>query len=159
MQQAHLVYLHNQDLTTASSRHTQQVLFDAAHEIHFHPFSVQHRTSSTSFWNMHDHSHEANKETIVHCARLCITVSQCKHNVSSASAEQLRHTQQNKASHDLTKIKQTKTVREYVLSCASVNQPLTLWRPLGFGDLKKKTPKRTWLCAGISQVWYALQTR
>jgi len=37
---------------------------------------------------------------------------------------------------------------------------LTLWRPLGFGDFrKKKTPKRTWLCAGISPVWYALQTR
>jgi len=23
----------------------------------------------------------------------------------------------------------------------------------------KKTPKRTWLCARISPVWYALQTR
>ena len=29
---------------------------------------------------------------------------------------------------------------------------LTLWRPAAFGDFwKKKTPKRTWLCAGISQ--------
>jgi len=37
---------------------------------------------------------------------------------------------------------------------------LTFWHPLGFGDFrKKKTPKRTWLCAGISPVWYALQTR
>jgi len=36
---------------------------------------------------------------------------------------------------------------------------LTLWRPLGFEDFwKKKTPKHTWLCAGISPVWYALQT-
>jgi len=26
---------------------------------------------------------------------------------------------------------------------------LTLWRPLGFGDLKKQPPKRTRLCAGI----------
>jgi len=26
---------------------------------------------------------------------------------------------------------------------------LTLWRPLGFGDFQK-TPKRTWLCEGIS---------
>jgi len=35
-----------------------------------------------------------------------------------------------------------------------------LWRPRGFGDFrKKKTPKRTWLCAGISPVRYALQTR
>jgi len=24
--------------------------------------------------------------------------------------------------------------------------PLTLWRPRGFGDFRKKTPKRTWLC-------------
>jgi len=35
---------------------------------------------------------------------------------------------------------------------------LTLWRPLGFGDFREKTPKRTWLCAGISLVRYALQT-
>ena len=35
----------------------------------------------------------------------------------------------------------------------------TLWCPLGFGDIRKKTPKRTWLCAGISPVRYALQTR
>jgi len=34
---------------------------------------------------------------------------------------------------------------------------LTLWRPAGFGDFRKKTPKRTWLCAGLSPVWYALQ--
>jgi len=30
---------------------------------------------------------------------------------------------------------------------------LTLWRPAAFGDFRKKTPKRTWLCAGISPVW------
>ena len=36
---------------------------------------------------------------------------------------------------------------------------LTLWRPHGFGDIRKTTPKRTWLCARISLVWYALQTR
>ena len=36
---------------------------------------------------------------------------------------------------------------------------LTLWRPVGFGDIRKKTPKRTRLCAGISPVRYALQTR
>ena len=27
------------------------------------------------------------------------------------------------------------------------------------GFSKKKTPKHTWLCAGISPVWYALQTQ
>ena len=32
------------------------------------------------------------------------------------------------------------------------------WRPAAFGDFRKKTPKRTWLCAGISAVRYALQT-
>jgi len=32
---------------------------------------------------------------------------------------------------------------------------LTLWRLLGFGDFRKKTPKRTWLSAGISPVRYA----
>jgi len=36
---------------------------------------------------------------------------------------------------------------------------LTLWRPAGFRDFWKKTPKRTWLCVGISLVRYALQTR
>jgi len=36
---------------------------------------------------------------------------------------------------------------------------LTFWRPLGFRDFRKKTPKSTWLCVGISPVWYALQTR
>jgi len=37
---------------------------------------------------------------------------------------------------------------------------LTLWHQAAFGDFrKKKTPKRTWLCVGISLVWYALQTR
>jgi len=37
---------------------------------------------------------------------------------------------------------------------------LTLWRPAAFRDFrKKKTPKRTWLCTGISPVRYALQTR
>jgi len=35
----------------------------------------------------------------------------------------------------------------------------TLWRPLGFGDFRKETPERTWLCARISPVGYALQTR
>jgi len=38
--------------------------------------------------------------------------------------------------------------------------PLSLWRPLGFRDFRrKKTPKHMWLCAGISLVRYALQTR
>jgi len=41
----------------------------------------------------------------------------------------------------------------------SNNYYLTLWCPLRFGDIRKKTPKRTWLCTGISPVWYALQTR
>jgi len=36
---------------------------------------------------------------------------------------------------------------------------LILWRPAGLGDYRKKTPKRTWLCARISPVRYALQTR
>jgi len=36
---------------------------------------------------------------------------------------------------------------------------ITLWRLLGFGDFPKKMPKHTWLCAGISLVQYALQTR
>jgi len=27
---------------------------------------------------------------------------------------------------------------------------LTLWRQAGFGDFRKKMPKRTWLCVGIS---------
>jgi len=37
---------------------------------------------------------------------------------------------------------------------------LTLWHPAAFEDFqKKKTPKRTWLCMGISPVRYALQTR
>ena len=35
---------------------------------------------------------------------------------------------------------------------------LTVWRPAAFGDFRKKTPKRTWLCVGISPVRYALQT-
>ena len=35
----------------------------------------------------------------------------------------------------------------------------TLWHPGGFGDFRKKTPKRTWLCAGISPVLYGLRTR
>jgi len=30
--------------------------------------------------------------------------------------------------------------------------------PGGFEDFWKKTPKRMWLCAGISPVQYALQT-
>jgi len=37
---------------------------------------------------------------------------------------------------------------------------LTLWHPAGVWDFrKKKTPKYTQLCGGISQVRYALQTR
>jgi len=40
----------------------------------------------------------------------------------------------------------------------SADWRLTLWRLLGFVDFRKKTPKRTWLCAGISLVRYALQT-
>ena len=36
---------------------------------------------------------------------------------------------------------------------------LTRWRPAAFGDFRKKMPKHTWLCAGISLVRYALQTR
>jgi len=36
---------------------------------------------------------------------------------------------------------------------------LILSRPTAFGDFRKKTPKRTWLCAGISPIRYALQTR
>jgi len=39
------------------------------------------------------------------------------------------------------------------------NDDLTLWCPAAFGDFQKKTPKRTWICAGISPVQYALQTR
>jgi len=41
----------------------------------------------------------------------------------------------------------------------SFSSYLTLWRPPRFRDFRKKTPKRTWLCAGISPVRYALQTR
>jgi len=40
-----------------------------------------------------------------------------------------------------------------------LNANLTLWRPLGFGDFRKKTSKHTWLCEGISPVQYAQQTR
>jgi len=35
---------------------------------------------------------------------------------------------------------------------------LTLWHSAAFGDFWKKTPKRTWLCAGISPLLYGLQT-
>jgi len=35
---------------------------------------------------------------------------------------------------------------------------LTLWRPTAFRNFRKKMPQRTWLCAGIYSVWYALQT-
>ena len=38
----------------------------------------------------------------------------------------------------------------YINSLASTS----IW---GFSE--KKTPKRMWLCVGISLVWYALQTR
>jgi len=40
----------------------------------------------------------------------------------------------------------------------SIDRALTLWNPAAFGDFRKKTPKRTWLCVGISPVRYALQT-
>jgi len=35
---------------------------------------------------------------------------------------------------------------------------LTLGRPAAFGDFRKKTPKHTWLCAGVSPLLYELQT-
>jgi len=35
---------------------------------------------------------------------------------------------------------------------------MTLWRPAAFEDFRKKTPKRTWLCAGISLLLYGLRT-
>jgi len=35
----------------------------------------------------------------------------------------------------------------------------TLWCPAAFEDFRKKTPKRMWLCVGISPVRYALQAR
>jgi len=47
----------------------------------------------------------------------------------------------------------------YFITASEPSCLLTLWRPLGFGDFRKKTPKRTWLSAGHSPVWYALQTR
>jgi len=47
-------------------------------------------------------------------------------------------------------IKKKKTKKTLINSLASA-------RIQGF--LEKKTPKRTWLCTGISPVWYALQTR
>jgi len=31
--------------------------------------------------------------------------------------------------------------------------PSTLWRLAAFGDFQEKTPKRMWLCMGISPVW------
>jgi len=37
--------------------------------------------------------------------------------------------------------------------------PITLLREAAFGDFQEKTPKRTWLCAKISPVWYALPTQ
>jgi len=33
----------------------------------------------------------------------------------------------------------------------------TRWCQHGFEDFRKKMPKRTWLCVGISPVWYAQQ--
>jgi len=49
---------------------------------------------------------------------------------------------------------------ENAKSKIEIARMLTLWRLLGFGDFREKeTPKRTWLCVGISPVWYALQTR
>jgi len=35
---------------------------------------------------------------------------------------------------------------------------LTLWRPAAFEDIRKKTPKRTWLCAEKSFLLYGLRT-
>jgi len=35
---------------------------------------------------------------------------------------------------------------------------LTLWHPAAFGDFRKKTPKHTWLCVGISLLLYGLRT-
>jgi len=35
---------------------------------------------------------------------------------------------------------------------------LTLCRPAAFRDFSKKTPKSTWLCAGISPLLYRLRT-
>jgi len=35
---------------------------------------------------------------------------------------------------------------------------VTLWRPAAFGDIKK-TPKRTWLCTGISLLLFGLQLK
>jgi len=35
---------------------------------------------------------------------------------------------------------------------------LTLWHPGAFEDFRKKTPKRTWLCAWISLLLYGLRT-
>jgi len=36
--------------------------------------------------------------------------------------------------------------------------PLALWCLAAFGDFRKKTPKRTWLCAGISPLQFGLRT-
>jgi len=44
------------------------------------------------------------------------------------------------------------------VSKESVSKFLTLWHPGGFGDFWKKTPKRTWLGAGISPFLYGLRT-
>jgi len=35
---------------------------------------------------------------------------------------------------------------------------LTLWRPAAFGDFRKKTPKHTSLCTGISPFLFGLRT-
>jgi len=35
---------------------------------------------------------------------------------------------------------------------------LTLWHLAAFEDFHKKTPKRTWLCAGISLLLQGLRT-
>jgi len=42
--------------------------------------------------------------------------------------------------------------RHTYLENANVCIRTTLWRLAAFGDFRKKTPKRTWLCAGISPV-------
>jgi len=42
--------------------------------------------------------------------------------------------------------------------CSAYRSNSTLWRPAAFGDFWRKTPKRTWLCTGISPLLYGLRT-
>ena len=46
----------------------------------------------------------------------------------------------------------------YVDMVLSKLHNLTLWRLAAIGNLRKKTPKRTWLCAGISPLLFGLWT-